>query len=191
MSSQSTGPTFPATETFANSPQNDLLPMELPLTALRQASHAKVSASRAKASGFPIHAADYGVTQRGSLASWHQDTQSWKTAQCCLVEGLETFSETWPRSGMMRNGTAYQLATLARPTSEIVSGLLPTPTVNDAGNITAPPSQFHRLSPGIPIILAIKAGKRLGNKSLRMFAEWMMGYEAGWTSLAFCTSETP
>ena len=54
-----------------------------------------------------------------------------------------------------------------------------------------PPSQFHRSSPGIPIILAMKAGRRLGNKSLRRFAEWMMGYADGWTSLDSCTLETP
>src|SRR3546814_5228721 len=29
--------------------------------------------------------------------------------------------------------------------------MLPTITVNDAGNITAPPSQFHQSTPGLPV----------------------------------------
>jgi hypothetical protein len=37
------------------------------------------------------------------------------------------FSGTFPRSGMMRNGTVYQLPNLARTITEIGSGLLPTP----------------------------------------------------------------
>src|SRR3546814_11671508 len=56
--------------------------------------------------------------------------------------------------------------------------MLPTITVNDAGNITAPPSQFHQSTPGLPVRLAMMAGKPLGHSSLRTFAEWMMGFRA-------------
>jgi hypothetical protein len=48
-----------------------------------------------------------------------------------LVEGLTEFSETWPRSGMMRNGIAYQLPPLVPLTDETASGLWPTPTSQD------------------------------------------------------------
>jgi hypothetical protein len=69
--------------------------------------------------------------------------------------------------------------------------MLPTITVNDAGNITAPRSQFTRDTPGLPVRLAMTAGIRLGHSSLRTFAEWMMGYEVGWTKLGSQPSETP
>ncbi len=55
-------------------------------------------------------------------------SRSWKTWQHCLLGGWEEFSETWPRSGRMRNGIAYRRAPLVPLTSAIVSGsLLPTP----------------------------------------------------------------
>jgi hypothetical protein len=44
-----------------------------------------------------------------------------------LARGLGPFSQTWPRSGMTRNGTAFQLQPLAPLTAVTGSGLLPTP----------------------------------------------------------------
>lgn len=65
------------------------------------------------------------------LGTFDPITQSLKTSQLSLVEttgdGFSEFSSTFPRSGTMRNGTVYQLANLARTTTEIGSGLLPTP----------------------------------------------------------------
>ena len=73
---------------------------------------------------------DCGVKSPVLLASYNPDTQSWKTSQTSLVatgdDGLDEFSETWPRSGMTRNGTAYQLPRLARTITEIGSGLSAT-----------------------------------------------------------------
>lgn len=66
------------------------------------------------------------------FASYDPPSSSWKTSQRSLVEGLETFSETWPRSGMMRGGTAYQLPPLAPLTAATGSGLLPTPEASNA-----------------------------------------------------------
>jgi hypothetical protein len=48
-----------------------------------------------------------------------------------LVEGWTEFSETWPRSGTMRSGIAYQLPPLVRLTDETDSGLWPTPARSD------------------------------------------------------------
>lgn len=47
-----------------------------------------------------------------SLANWDQESLSWKTSQLSLLEDYQTFSGRWPRSGLMRNGTAYQLPPL-------------------------------------------------------------------------------
>jgi hypothetical protein len=78
-------------------------------------------------------AAAYGPSIPVLLASYDPATSSWKTSQHCLVEGLQTFSETWPRSGMMRSGTAYQLPPLVPLTDATASGYWPTPnaTSND------------------------------------------------------------
>jgi hypothetical protein len=50
-----------------------------------------------------------------------------------LDGALAEFSETWPRSGLMRNGTAYQLPPLVRLTDETDCGLWRTP---DASIVT-------------------------------------------------------
>jgi hypothetical protein len=77
---------------------------------------------------------ELGCFLKSSVLLAHFDLQSssWKTPQTCLLEigvaGLDTFSESWPRSGLMRNGTLYRLPDLVPRTSANVSGsLLPTP----------------------------------------------------------------
>ena len=76
------------------------------------------------------------------LASVCPDTQFLKTSQDSFLEtkedGLQSFSMTWPRSGLMRNGTVSQLPTLGRTTTEIGSGLLPTPVCSDQYAASSP-----------------------------------------------------
>jgi hypothetical protein len=50
------------------------------------------------------HEAECGDTWRESFARWDPATSLWKTLQCSLLEGLDVFSETWPKWGMMRAG---------------------------------------------------------------------------------------
>lgn len=60
----------------------------------------------------------FGQQFGAPLAYWDRATCSWKTSQACLLTELsESYSETWPRSGSMRNGTLYQRRTQARITS--------------------------------------------------------------------------
>jgi hypothetical protein len=112
-----------------NSPENASGQMELPSIASWAASHARTSARLGEALASKVSVRVYGRNTPASLASFDRDTSSWRTFQLCLVEGWPEFSETWPRSGMMRNGTAYQLEPLAPLTSGIDCGLWPTPTV--------------------------------------------------------------
>lgn len=53
----------------------------------------------------------------------------WQTNQRDLLSGhgLAEFSETWPRSGLMRNGIAYRLPPLVPLTAATESGSWPTP----------------------------------------------------------------
>ena len=85
-------------------------------------------------------AVDSGEKWQGSFAKWDRVSCSWKTHQYSLLGGLELFSETWPRWGMMRDGACWEqpmpsgvLEIRARITSAIESGFLrlPTPRVAD------------------------------------------------------------
>lgn len=76
---------------------------------------------------------DYGESMPGSFARYDRATASWKTAQCLLLGGLESFSGTWPRSGMMRRGRCYPLAIAAHRMNGRGCGSsqkIPTPTVH-------------------------------------------------------------
>jgi len=66
-----------------------------------------------------------------SLARYDPVTYSWRTAQCSLVEGLESYSEIFSQWGMMHDGEFWEQDTLAPLTSEIESGLWPTPTCQE------------------------------------------------------------
>ena len=54
---------------------------------------------------------DCGPSSPGSLARYNPSKYGWKTRQCLLLGGLETFSETFPRWGMVRNGELFPLPT--------------------------------------------------------------------------------
>jgi len=149
QSSQSIGPASPATTTCAPSPQADWLMTESALTSSAEGSPAKTSAPPAKAQVLGGGAADCGESMPALLAKYDRDTLSWRTSQHCFIEGLEKFSEIWPRSGMTRNGIAYQLPTLAHLTDATASGLWPTPTANQqlAASIPALLNEAKRLHP--------------------------------------------
>src|SRR5579862_7777079 len=119
-SSRSTGQLSPATMTSE------------PLSQAQQTlfagdSPAKTSASPAKGLDWKARAAACGASCAELLAKYDLATRSWRTSQHCLDGALVEFSETWPRSGMTRSGTAYRLAPLVPLTSETAFGLWPTP----------------------------------------------------------------
>jgi DNA (cytosine-5)-methyltransferase 1 len=128
---QGIGRLFPAMTTFAHSQPIDSRQMELLSTSSAEASPARTLASQERGRGCQVNVPDYGESTPASFASFDPDTSSWRTSQHCLVEGLQRYLETWPRSGLMRNGTAYQLPPLVRLTVETESGLLPTPEASN------------------------------------------------------------
>src|SRR5574343_1805328 len=70
------------------------------------------------------------------IATWNPERVLWETGQIDLFTGLpEPFSEIWPTSGSMRNGSVYprRLSVPAIDDSESSSsrGLLPTPRTSD------------------------------------------------------------
>ena len=120
-------------------------------TSSLAASPAKTSARPAKALASKEPDPACGTTWPESFARWDQDSCSWKTPQCSLLAGLDEFSETWPRWGMMRAGECSALAIPARLTSEKEFGLWPTPraSANENRQTSLTPSQLagtHGLS---------------------------------------------
>ncbi len=85
---------------------------------------------------------DSGPNCADLLARYDLALRFWKTSQLSLLatadDGLDEFLETWPRSGIAVSGIAYRLPNLARTTTEIASGLLPTPTAQDYGSNQSP-----------------------------------------------------
>lgn len=107
------------------------------LTSWRAGFHAKTSALPETARGLTESAAECGATWPASLAKLDRATSSWKTAQLSLLGGLDEFSQTWPRWGLMRNGECWERQTLVPRTAESGSGLWQTPVADDAVNRVA------------------------------------------------------
>jgi hypothetical protein len=86
--------------------------------------------------------ADSGETWQGSFVKWDRDSSSWKTHQFSLLGGLESFSETWPRWGMMRDGACWELTMPVVLSGVSDCGLLPSPLAQDwRGGTTTPHSK--------------------------------------------------
>ncbi len=101
-------------------------------TASPQGSPVRTYPSLAKAPDLPEPVRDSSGLSFVPFAWFDQRARCWRTWQRCLVEGWEIFSGTWPRSGMMRNGIAYQRAPLVLLTRGTASGfLLPTPEASN------------------------------------------------------------
>lgn len=101
------------------------------LTWCREGSHVRTSALRGGATDLTANAPASGHSSRGWFAKYDPDSSTWKTAQCSLLEDSGEFSETWPRSGSMRNGHACLRPSVALLTSVTESGLWPTPVASD------------------------------------------------------------
>ena len=103
-------------------------------TLFAEGSLAKTSPSRENKLALKATVQDYGRNSVELLAKYDHATRLWRTSQTCLQEngelGLAVYSETWPRSGMMRNGIAYQLPMLAPAITETEFSLLLTPSAN-------------------------------------------------------------
>jgi hypothetical protein len=159
---------------------------------------AKISPSPERARALRASAAGYGRSTPELLARYDRATSSWRTSQLCLDGDLSEFSETWPRSGLMRNGIAYQLPPLVRLTDETGSGLWPTPAAVSYG--TNQGGGMGRVGPIRPSLETMArqnlwptADRYSGLQSYGQNAilgslnptwvEWLMGFPLGWTDL--------
>jgi hypothetical protein len=196
--------------TFA--PLTDARGEEL-LTWFRAGFPAKTSAPLERARESKASDPACGARWPASLAKFDPATSSWRTPQCSLFEDLEQSLETWPRWGSMRNGECWERQTWERRTSEIESGLLPTP-LSTLGTNGGPNQRDSSGRPGLQMAARYwptpqasesaagtpkgKMQKMLGNHPMirgtsqqewecgtlnPTWVEWLMGWPLGWTDL--------
>jgi hypothetical protein len=120
-----------------------------------------------------------------SFAKWHPATSSWKTRQCSLLEGLDEFSETWPKWGSMQDGECFPLGRLGLTTYASVCGLL-LPTIGKNEYRGTSKSRFHQS----PEFRGAKMGEGVRTSSddpiylSPSFSEEQMMWPIMWTALA-------
>lgn len=156
-------------------------------------SPAKTSVVLERAQVLKVADQAYGARWRESLARYDRHTCSWRTAQCSLLGGSATFSETWPRWGMMRAGVCSELATLEHLTSVNGSGWQPewaTPTARDwkdsPGMTFQRPSGRMRLDllPRQVYYIERQRNEDQVSNGMRLnppWVAWLMGWPLGWT----------
>lgn len=92
------------------------------LTQFAEDFHAPTSALPEKEPVLKAKQAVFGKKWRGSFCKWDQKSYSWKTHQCSLHGGLESFSEIWPQWGMMQDGECWEATTSMLPMLESAFG---------------------------------------------------------------------
>jgi hypothetical protein len=154
-------------------------------------SHVRISAMPEPVLASRDPEVDYSTKQSESFAFWNRNTCCWKTYQLSLLEGLETYSGRWPRSGMMRSGTAYPLPVLVRLTAGTGYSSWPTPTARDYKDGTAKGCQNVPENGLLGRVVHSKDSENnVPNGSLNpTWVEWLMGFPEGWTDLS--ASEMP
>ena len=173
------------------------------LTWCLEAFPARTSAQPEKGPESTESAAECGRTWRESFARWDRATSSWRTPQCSLLEGLDVFSETWPRWGTMRDGECSEQSMPALRTSETESGLWPTPCLPGNGGSNGKARMKEMLWPtptahnakeqdspseatlNTPTLThQARGGDKTRPRYLNpVWVEWLMGWPLGWTDL--------
>jgi len=118
-----------------------------------------------------------GLKWPESLAKYSPGTYSWRTAQCSLFGGLEEFSETWPRWGMMRDGECWALDPVVDQWNASGCGLpAPRKSMGKRG------WGISNVKPRYSEELEANA-RRFGYKPHPSVLEWSMGWIPTWTRL--------
>lgn len=153
-------------------------------------SRVRTSQQPERAQDSPEPEAGCGPKCEGSLARWNPDLRLWKTRQCSLFGGLESFSENWPRWGLMRSGELWVHVTPVRHTNANEFGSWPTPTKT----VVLPPKGVNPMKHWQKRRRDFETGKSAFNPGLKLevavggvphplFVEWLMGWPLTWTEL--------
>ena len=88
-----------------------------------------------EAQGLTEKAPQCGITWRGWLAKFDPDSYLWKTAQCSFIEESGECLETFPASGLTRDGLLWEQTRSERPIKGIERGLWRTPDTGGGGHL--------------------------------------------------------
>ena len=149
-------------------------------------SLARTSPQPAKELESTARGRECGSTWPGSFARFDPDSSSWRTPQCSLLEGLDVYSETWPRWGTMRNGVCWERMTLEGLTSGNGSGSWPTPTKSDAKrchDLKIESLGKRAVIPGARWNLAEHVAAEYEGYPTPQFVAWLMAWPQDWVSL--------
>ena len=127
-----------------------------------------------------------GARLFASFAKLNREKSTWKTHQCSLLGGLESFSETWPNWGLMRAGECWERVAWAPRISGTECGFQrrwPTP-VASASKGSSPASLTRkngrdRSNDRLDHAVMASDGGQLNPE----WVEWLMGWPQGWTEL--------
>lgn len=180
------------------------------LTWFRAGFRAKTFHLREKAPALRGSGLGCGLNLRASLARFDPGTHSWKTAQRSLLEGSDTFYQTWPRWGSMRNGVVWERTMSELLTSGTGFGFwVPTPSASSYGtNQGGGAGRVGKVRPSLQTMAARNfwptpvagdsrgAGPNQHTKTLGReikkatggplnpaWVEWLMGWPIGFTDL--------
>jgi len=142
-------------------------PPSSPSTSSAVASPARTSVSPGAGSASTGSEAGSSTTSWRSFATFDPASSCWRMSQRSLLGDSEAFSSSWPRAGMTRSGTAYQLPPSAPLTRGIASGLLPTPAATEAGS-NQNGSNSDRPSAGTPTLYTLARQGRLPTPTSRL-----------------------
>ena len=187
-SSKNTGPTSSDTATCAKSEPTTLNP----LTSSVGDSRAKTSAMRVTRLVSQENEAAYGVSMQESFASYDHASCSWRTSQLCLTGEWDEFSETWPESGMTRNGVSFRLASSDSHICEKECSFWPTPRKSCHHEFCfAAKSQIKVIDRGISCYGPSATFAKIGFTRQQILAAYpaVMGFPVGWAKLR--DTETP
>jgi len=170
--------------TSERSPLNVSGQMELNVTSSAEGSPAKMFREPATVLGSMAKDRGSGLNFPVSLARFDRPSRSWKTWQRSLTTEWGEFLETWPASGMTRNGQLYPLAPLVRHTCDSECSLWPTPTASMDGRGFGIPlhkgtGRYKQSTVSRVHDLVFEHGWRIHPN----FTEALMGFPSGWTEI--------
>src|SRR5580698_8833686 len=109
----------------------------------------------------------YGEISSEPFAIYDPDSSSWKTSQGYLLPDLEMSWEDWPRSGCLRNGRCFRLASSAPHIHESGCSLWPTPRASRGGGNAGGSSSRKT---------ATRNGTYVNGSLNPNLYEWLMGF---------------
>ena len=101
--------------------------------SLPVAFRARIFRALEKAQAYAAREADFGRNTRVSFARFDPDSYSWKIPHFLFQGDLATFSQTWPRYGILAHGACFQLPPWVQDTGVNAFGELSGDGIEDGG----------------------------------------------------------